>query len=312
VRSPAERYIKYLLLSSTRSNNDIRNIILKKGLDFPGTTYVQTLREACIPNKPFYPEDLNHKESQSFLKAHGLFFLFNPDGAMLDAEKLLAIPRAKEIVEALLISRSEPFWISKNLKRSKFSFTALAIERYAEHFFDLNLVDNSDLKALMSVRGLIADETTDEDQDRLLAQRAKAMKLDVRLQAANAHIGPLAAIANQVKLGMLPSNIELGKLVSANRSMAIVASLEACLNGWGSTARDFALTAKMMTEILEQVGVAEKDLQDSLIGLAMAHTTEQTPTLKELSGGNHSADMQVLNTENLEIETDAIAEEIPE
>jgi hypothetical protein len=54
------------------------------------------------------------------------------------------------------------------------------------------------------------------------------------------------------------------------------------------------MTAKMMTEIAEQVGTVDDDLQRGLEKLVLATDVGDVPHIDQLSAGNHTLDLQPL------------------
>lgn len=301
-RSPCEQYLKFLVVHPDRYPEDhIRTLVKAQGLDFIGKPYLQRLKLVCVPPAPFYPEDLTHRPSYRFLRKERLELLFHPTREMEAATFLLGDPRAKEVLEAMLIARSDPAWIARNLRKVGYDVTADTVVQYKFHYFNVDIIDSNEIRALVMTR-CVGDASTDVDEQKLTAASIKASRSDSRVLTAQMQVGPLAAVINQIRLGVLPTNIELGRLVAAARTVSVAGALEAVMDRAPTPAREYALTAKLMTEILEQVGVAEKDLQQGLSGLMLATEQNDMPHIDALTSGEHTLDLQVIETPQ---ETDA-------
>lgn len=294
-RSPCEYYLKYLLTHPDGySEETIRRLIKVQQLDFLGMPYLLRLRDSVVVPDPFYPEDERHRPSNKFLRKEKLESIYRPDDDMVSANTVLEKPRIKEAVEAMVITGSNPQWVSLMLKqRFGVVFTEKAIELYCHYYFKSDIVDSTELRALMLMRG-VSDATTDPDEQRQAEAYFQANKADPRHLSAQMSVTPLANIMTTMRMGILPTNLELQRVVTAAQAVASIGSLEASMRGLPERARDFALTAKMMTEIAEQVGTADDDLQQGLGRLMMANDETKVPYIDDLSRGNHTLDVMPL------------------
>lgn len=295
-RSPCEVYLKFLLVHPERHSDDhIRGLVRMQGLDFIGKPYLQRIRSVCVPPIPFYPDDINHRPSYRFLRKERMELLFHPNEDMEAATFLLGEPRAKEVLESMLIARSEPAWVARNLRKVGYGVSADAVSQYKFHYFNVDMLDANELRALVMSR-CVGDESADPDEQRLNAASIKAARYDSRVLTSQMQVGPLAAVINQVRMGVLPTNIELGRLISAARTVAVAGAMEAVMDRAPTPAREYALVAKLFTEVLEQVGVAEKDLQQGLSGLLLSTEQDAVTHIDALTAGEHTMDLQVIET----------------
>src|SRR5258706_11783590 len=109
LRSPAEFFIKYLLVHPRRYTvEDIQRLLDKVDLPFVSVAYVEGLRERLAPPDPFRPWERLHSSSQRFLSRERLQRLFFRDKAMDRAQRILETPRAKEFAETMLLTRAPP------------------------------------------------------------------------------------------------------------------------------------------------------------------------------------------------------------
>ncbi len=296
-RSPCEYYIKYLLVHPDEyPDTEIEELLRVQQLDNIGLEYLEKLREECVPPVPFYPNDEMHFRSQRFLIREGIRGLFIVDDNVECAMKLLNLPRAKEFIETSFICRSITVWIAAVLNRKMgISSTTEAVEIYRHFFFNVDLVDSHELKTLLRKRVSQVD-VYDPHQQVLKTIAWKTGYSDPRRVSAEMSITPLAGMMNEVRLGMLPTNVELSKVATTARLVATVGCLEGLMRGERpDRCRDLAQTAKLMHEILETIGDPESDLQADLQALALQTEAEPIIPIHQLTAGHHTVDVQPIN-----------------
>lgn len=293
-RSPAEYYIKYLLVHPDRyEDSEIEDTLHRLQLDNIGEDYVEKLRFSCLPPTPFYPFDETHFLSQRFLYRQDIRSLFFPDADTRLAQRALQTPRAKELIETSLICQSAPLWIAAALKKKEgFPATEASIRVYQHFFFNIRLVDTHELKTLLRKRVELV-EVPDPEQQALNQISWKVGYTDPRRVSAEMAITPLAGMLHELRLGVLPSNVELKKVATAARLAATVGCLEGLMKGdRPDRCRDLAQTAKLMHEMLETIGDPESELQASLSALTLKTEAAPIPPIHQLTAGNHTTDVQ--------------------
>lgn len=292
--------MKYLITHPDEYKTEvIQKIVQLQGLDYIGDAYVERLRSVCVPPNPFYPEDKRHRLSQRFLRKEQIEAIYHQDDAMKAAVDLLSKPKAKETIETMLITRSAPGWICLALKRQGFGATPEAIERYKHYYFNVDLVSRTELQALLVSRAAPM-ETKDKTEQVLASNLAKANNTDPRVLTSKMAITPLAELMNVIRMGVLPSNVELSRLAKAARASALIGVAESAVKSQPERGRDFALIAKMMSEIVEQIGDTEVDLKTGLATMLLETDGTEVPHIKELSDGSHTVDIQPLETRELD------------
>lgn len=298
-RSPCESYLKYLIVHPDGySNDDIRKIVRAQQLDFIGMPYLQRLRGSCVAPRPFYPEEENHRLSSRFLRRESLEAIFRPDEHMAVATNMLSHPRVKELVETMLISRSEYSWICAALKRIGYLATPESIGRYAQYYFNIDLIDRVELCTLLELRSYFASDSQDPDEQMMGSVHLKISRGDPRRISAGMGSPANAMMLNVIRAGMLPSRLDVGRLVAATRIVSVVQAGEAADRGQPGMGKDYALIAKMMTEILEQTGDPSKTVSEGIADLELMTDTAPTPHIKELSV-EHTLDVQPLQEREL-------------
>lgn len=300
-RSPCEAYLKYLIVHPDGySDEAIRRLIIMQQLDWIGKSYLVRLRDVCIPPTPFFPDDRLHTRSSRFLRKERLETIFHPDDAMAAAVRILDSTRAKELVENMLIGYCHPGWICTALRRQfAMDVPEEAVVRFKHYYFNIDLVDSTELKALMTLR-MDSESTTDVDEQKVSHALTSMMKSDSRRLTAMASTPITANIMNTLRMGLLPTSLDIARLADATRAAALSGCLDMSIRGLPTQGRDFALTAKMMTEILESIGDPANDLQEGLSRLALETEDQDIPSIKQLSAGSYTMNVQPMNV--LEVE----------
>jgi hypothetical protein len=278
-RSPSEKLVVYLLLSGY-STDDVIAIVKRRALDVLSVEYVEELRASCVPPTPFRPDDAQHIESQRFLLHHGVRALVFPDDDMRVANRMLDTPRARETVETLLLSRAPAAWIGSALRRDGFQATARAVDLFRHFYADFSLLESSEILPLLVRRASVGGPAATAESPRMLAARSAGSPLGL----------PMAML----RRGILPSNLELGRVASATRAAAVLGSFDAIVSERKPRrAQRMASVAESMTRVLEAVGDAGATLERQL-AVRLEHDDTGLPDLSELSGGRHTVDLGAL------------------
>jgi len=302
-RTPCEFYIKYLLVHPDGyTEEDIKHTVREHQLDWPGGNYLARLRRRVNPPDPFHPYDDRHRASYRFLTEHKLHTMFHQDKTTLAAIKMLNKPRAKEAVEAMFLVQDSPRLICARLKQMGYPTTPEILQRYSHFFFNLELVDSTEMRALLRMR---IENMIDDGDSTINIKQRDAMKqanyLDPRHAAVHSPILPLAGMMNQMRYGYMPSNVDTARIAkSAQVSSLIRAQQVMSVPGPQSPAQalNFALVAKNMGEVMEQIGSPDDELNRDLALILLDTDTSQPPMIEVLSEGEHTSDMQLLRERN--------------
>lgn len=304
IRSPAEFYIKYLLVHpDNHSNKSISKILDQLGLDFISDEYVTGLRDRLARPMPFYPKEGTHSPSQRFIIRHGLREIFRPGTDMKIALAILEYPRAKEFVESMLLSHAPPLAIAGAVSRSRgVATTKASIDLFRHYFWNTELLDSTQFRTLLTFRQEGGGASGDEGEDKLSkAQMAmvraskKAGYLDPRRLAADLPFSPITALMSQMRMGMMPSKMELANVLQQAQVASALKAAEASMYGSdmdSHRAANFAIVAKTMTDILEKVVKPDENLHEDLRKIALRTDPRGLPTIQQLSDGNHTVELQ--------------------
>lgn len=296
-RSPCEAWTKYLILQPVKyTDAQIKELLLEDQLDYISSAYMKKLREQCTPPEPFFPSDRKHRPSRTFLMKAGIEDLFDDTRDAKAAKLILKTPRAKELVEAMTLTRVPIRAISIALSRQRSSnFSDGAVAAYQRYFWNIELLDSTEMRALLLLRASAAELSQDPEIQVQAKPFRSASWTDPRRVAAQMAHSPLGARLAQMRMGFMPNTDELAKIVEAVRLTALARSLEMATYGGpedSKRALDYALTAAKMGEVLEQIVRPDEELRNQLSAIALrTNAPNKAPSLKQLSGGTHTMEL---------------------
>lgn len=296
--SPAENYFKYLVTHpKTYENAYIKTIAEELGLDYLGDWYIQSLRRRVRPPAPFYPEERTHLPSQRFLMKEGLLSVYLPDKHMQEALRILARARVRELVETMILSGAPTEAIAHAVRtRSKLRVGKEAIRLFRYYFWNIDLLDSLQMRALLEMRNSGAFMDTQEDAHRRQVPALNRFRhTDPRAIAARLPSSPLSALAAQMELGALPRKLDLGHVIEQTRQAAVIQTFLAVQSGgpMGSQmGQGYAMIADVMNRLKADIVNPEDELREELRKISVATTKSQIPTMKSLTGGNHTTSLQ--------------------
>lgn len=279
------------------STTAVRDIVRRQGLDYLSDDHVDGLRKELrkhLPH-PFHPLDKRHRRSQSFLSKEQVFGFFHPDKPSVIAHRLLERSRAKETIESMSLVNEPVAFISHRVKMLGLKCTPEAVERYQHFYWDLNLVDSTEIRALLRMR--VEWMQIPRDPGMMLAPDQwlqyeslhKAAYKDPRRTLVEMPITPVAGMLGQMRLGLMPAQVDLGRLAEAARNAAAGRVLESMLTAGPQDAargRDFAMVSQLMTDLIEKVGSPDTALQEELKKVALQTEDGPVPHIAELPAGD--------------------------
>lgn len=292
-RSPAELYLQYLILHPKKyTNAQITEIAQFAQVDYLGEWYLNRLRAHLTPPKPFHPFDRDHQASRTFLQGNGLVWLFDVDTDGRKAFKMLELPRVKEFAESMSISNAPSAAIAYGIKRQhKFDCTARTIDRFQAFFWNVHLLDSSELRALLQLRYAQLEDHTDPQIKKQHDLMKRSYYSDSRKLAADLPFSPLSAMLSQMKMGLMPANIDVAGIIETTQKYAAIRLGEALLNngrGDSSNALNFSIVLEKVTAVKKEVGAAEEDLHKQLSTIALRTDIGAIPTVHALTSGGGS------------------------
>jgi hypothetical protein len=297
-RSPCEYYIKYLALRPERYTTVQMKVMLERQkLDALHVQYIERVRASLQPPDPFYPLDPAHTRSQRFLITEQVQALFRREAAARNALTILETPRAREFAEAAILAGAPHLAIARVLKNSfKTPATEAGVELFRHFFWNIDLLDSSDVRILLNLRIDLAEDHPDPE----VAQQYKAMKKaywkDPRVVAADLPSSPLAAMAAQMRMGIMPAGVQLQKVLDTLRLASSLKAVEVTMAGGRGSAQEatlFMTAAKIANEMLENMAKPEDELKQQIQTLRLRAKEGAIPHVHQLTKGNHTVDLMV-------------------
>ncbi len=298
--SPSRQYLKYLLLHPDHlSEEEIVARAERLKLDILGVWYLRTLRKEMHPPEGFNPLRKSHRPSQAFLFQERLHGLFYPDLPQRDADRILRAPRAREFVEAMLISEAPYEMIARAVAtRFRLRVTTEGVARFKLIYWDVDALTQSDMRALLDFRVKTAEVHSDPDIARQSTSLARAGWKDPRRIAASLPSSPISALLAQMRLGVMPTNLNMQEILQRVQELSSLKSFEALQNDTLDSAQMSNLymsTARSANEMLSSMATPEESLLRHLQKLTIKTDPEAVPTINALSQGSHTAEVQMLS-----------------
>lgn len=295
LRSPAEYYIKYLCAHPDQfSTADIKGKLLDVGLDFVSEPYIQGLRARMRMPDPFYPGDMSHNASFGFIVRERINRMFQPDVATKTALELLHTPRAKEFIETMALVHAPASAIASFVTKHRNVYcTVQALEVYAHYFWNINLLDSSQMRILLELRVNTLADNVPEFKDKTGVLRHAYYK-DPRKVAADLPYSPTTATLAQMRLGIRPGKSEIALRMQETRDIAWLRACEAAhTDGPGDSQKflNYANGGRILEELLQMVVKPEDQLRDQLSAITLRTELKTVPSIHALSEGHHTTEL---------------------
>ncbi|HEX4334320.1 MAG TPA: hypothetical protein VH062_00320 [Polyangiaceae bacterium] len=281
-RSPAEQAVRALVLEGL-DNAAIHGWLSRDRLDVVDDVFLSEVRADTALPSPFLPFDVAHLPSQQVVRAQGVTSWFARDRDLQAAVRLLRAARAREVAEALMIGDAPVPWVIAEAKRFGITVSVRAIGLFRHFFFDTSVVDDGDLVAYLHERRDVPNEPVDEH--------------DIRIVAARSRSSPTGLLMTRIRLGRVPTNLDLASVLKSTRTAAAVGALDATIRRRPRTAERLASVARSVSEILTAVGDPQTDMLDHLGRVALTSDETAVPMLDDL-GGDHSTGFEQADIRN--------------
>jgi hypothetical protein len=293
--SPALYYLKYLTCHPDGYGNDvIKERLHDERLDYIDDKYIDKVRASMKVPTPFHPTDDRHKKSFAFINNEGVLRLFRPDESMKTAKKLLELPRAKEFIESMILVHVPLSAIAAYVtEHHRISCTAHALQIYQHYYWNIDLLDTSEMRVLLALR---FDQAT--EREKVLDGKVKLLRSayykDPRKVAADLPYSPTSALLAQMRLGVRPGKVDLTMRMMEARDMSIIRAIEAVQQDGPQDNMKFlnyVNGGRILEELLQLVSRPEEHMQDQLRAIALRTETKAVPSIHQLSAGQHTVEM---------------------
>jgi hypothetical protein len=288
-------YLKYMLLHPKRfSDTVILEACEYAQLDALGVTYLRRLRLSLRPPAEFHPFDEYHWPSQQYLLEQGLHRIFFPDKRGKKAFELLRKPRAKEFIEAMAMLNAPTAAVARIVTRDKgVPCVAQDIDTYLSFFWDLSLVDSTEMRALIKLR-VSHSQFSGEDVEAQMEALQGTYWGDARKIASDLPSSPWSAMIAQMRMGLMPEHVDLGQATKGILNVLVAKIMEsACGSGARDAERVVAYTTalKALREVESTLAPPEELLRKQMAALGVRTNDERIPTILEVTAGNHTTQM---------------------
>lgn len=293
-RSPSEYYIKYLVVSGL-DNASVKKACDLHGLVWLGDWYLNELRARARPPNPFLPGDQTHTPTRTFLIREMIQLAFYPDDPMKKALKILEKPRLRELVEVMIVSGAPTDATVYALeKRHRFSCSEYALALYRHYFWDIDLLDSNDMRALMRFKYEQVLDSPEPGVRKQYDALKKSFHSDPRVVASRLPASPITGMLAQLSVGVMPKGINVVDILGMVRLVSTMRALEASLIGGPVGAEQgpsYMSMAEMASRMLETVVKPEEQLRDELLNIALESSTATVPVVHQLTRGSHTVDI---------------------
>lgn len=297
VRSPAERYIKYLLLQDERPTTEqVKEQLLEYNRPFVSEAYIERVRAKLKPPVPFRPMNRRHDPSFRFLLQEGIARLFHQDEPMKIAFYILRHPRVQEFVEAMILCRTRAQDVSNFLQfqwQVKWC-SSDAIAYYKECFWDIDLLDASTTRVMLRLQVDALSEHIPELKDRKSILK-EAFYKDARAAASSVPSTPDAALLVQSRMGFHSKRFDMELATTNLMQMAMRKAFEAlAMDGPIDHMKfvNYVNGARMLGELRELTRNPGEQLHDELSKLSMKPGLGPVIEMQQLTGGNHTVEIE--------------------
>lgn len=298
-RSPAERYIRYLLLDNLgRSDTDVRDLVRNMGLDPLTTRYIQQVRstvERDMP-APFHPRRRTHAESLRFTRSLEVYDLFLPDQDTITAFEILDSAPLKLFIEFALLLHA-PFSATAEQLVRQFNFrqaTETAVRKYHQFFFDLTFIDASESRALLDARFAHDLDSQDPETKKLAASIYRSRFSDPRWVATKLPHNAASVMLAQTRIGIMPPDYDEGALLHDLRKLVMLRMYETVSVAGPDYDRVYLnlQTGLRMTVEMQVANMKpEESLRSQMEKVRLKPETSAVPVIHQLTGGHHTTDL---------------------
>lgn len=300
-RAPCEYFLKFLVSHpSNYSDETIQDRLFSLGLDDLGDAYLKRVKRQTIRPVPFKPLDKEHFPSQHFINKHRIYSLYFPDAAMKCAMTIADTPKLKEFVEALSLTGSPPSVIVQGAAfalPNAAPITVDGIRKFYHYFWNTDLLDFTEMRALIARRGASSKD----------GEYKKAFYKDSRKVACELPFSPLSAALAQIRLGITPRGVNFAELMERVCMVSGIKAYQAVLDDSirsAENAKNYVTTAQVAMELMERSQKPEAKIVERFTSLNKTNDHRPIPTIGQLSGGLHTADLQPIEEKARLVEVD--------
>lgn len=268
-------------------------------VDYPGLGYLVGLRDQLRPPDGFDRRNLKLRRTRDFLIEEGLLAYFENGLEMRKAREIFHRPRAREFVESMLLGGAPELAIARRLVDfyKMRGITPRSIQFYAHYYFNLELLDSTETRAILTLKMERLYRSTDAEESVQGQALRNAFYNDPRRAAALMPHSPISAAITQLQMGFIPESVDLKKVTEQGEMLAYFRLVEALSSGgrdFDHKALNLATAASILQKLKETKLKPEDELKNQLNSLAVKTAESGLPSVHEVTGGRHTVDMAAL------------------
>ena len=293
-RSPAEYYLKYLLLAPEGWNDTaIQYHMEDRGIYCPNPRRIEELRKSLRPPTYFQPTNRLHKASSDFLKAEKVYTMFHPDSYTRMSVFIFERPSIKQFIETSISQHASYMNVCNSLSVLKnFACNARSVEVYCHYFWNTELLTRTELQEVTYMLGWISQGDPNATAMEVKAERWAHYNDPLALAAcmpANAYSQAVVRFYE----GYFP-RVETNSWLKYVFYLGLVKLVEhLSKSGYENmhTAALITQTLEGIRRLIESTGSPTDDIMS--LAKQMTLTCDPTPqrTMADITGGRHTIDM---------------------
>lgn len=278
---PAKYFAKFYLSRRIHKYEAIQGMLTANNLGGIEEDDLRDLDAEMSYPTPFRPKDIKHRASHSFLKQEGIFEAWHPGNHMKQAWKILEMSRLRHIVETLLLS---PLTIDQ---------AARSINIKAKTDQSLSIGSNILPRSLELFQHYFwnKNELSGAEWGQFIRSRESAHEEWLQLAVDARGPGGVQMLLWKTGLGAARS-LSTRRIFTDIRDIAYNAIQQIALSTpsrhHAEMLRNYAQVAKLGQEEIDATTNAVEDVVQAFQAFRMRHVEQQTPSIKELTGGNYS------------------------
>lgn len=286
MQHPAQYWIKYLLSSGNHTFDQIAGIMEMYDIGAVSRSYLSMLDAELTESKPipFRPRTKSHKQSQAFLRKHGIYKAWHRDADMDVALDIICAPRIRSLVEMFILSPVSPSQAVAKIqsKEPAYHITVGSYDRFRHYFWNDKLLSGAEWGEFIQMR-----DRAHNDWLRL-AVNAKGPE-GTQLLLWKAGVGALKNI-DRAKIFTDFRNIAYMKAKELESQPASVDDSKAILN--------YARVARSAQEEINNSSDAVNDILEGFNAFRMKRKPLDAPSVKQLTGGNYTTAESIVEIED--------------
>lgn len=274
IHHPARYWVKFYLSRRNHTHKRISELLSLIDLGGLSADQVKLIDDDMDFPRPYKPRDLGHRASQLFLRKEGIYDAWRGKKDMQKAEEILGTKTLRDLVETFILSplKSNQAVKKINQKIPDAEITVRSYELFEHYFWN-------------------RDEMSGDKWGSFITTRENANQEWLQLAMDSRGASGVRMLLWKTGTGAL-KQIEANKMFTDLRDIAYMAAMQIAMYPPGRNHSEMLLNytraAKIGQEGIDSTENAVKDVVKAFNAFRMRHVENQTPSIKELTGGRYS------------------------